>query len=44
MDYEEKIQAVLNVLCKHTMPKDQFGFTTERQVCEEILNTIGIYN
>lgn len=41
MEREQKIQAVCQILAKYTYPKDQFGFVTEYQVCDEILKAIG---
>lgn len=41
MTREQKMMAILQVLAKHTYPKDQLGFTTEYQVCDEILRAIG---
>lgn len=41
MDREQKIQAILEVLVKYTMPIEQLGFVTEYQVCDEILKAIG---
>lgn len=41
MTREQKMQAILQILARYTMPKDQFGFVTEFQVCDEILKAIG---
>jgi hypothetical protein len=40
MDRNQKMLAILQVLVKYTYPKDQFGFVTEEQVCDEILKAI----
>jgi hypothetical protein len=41
MTREQKMYAILQVLARHTLPKDQFGFVTQEQVCDEILKAIG---
>lgn len=41
MDRQAKMQAILQILARYTYPKDQFGFVTEYQVCDEILKAIG---
>jgi hypothetical protein len=40
MNREQKLQAILTILVKYTYPKDQLGFVTEFQVCDEILRAI----
>lgn len=40
MSNEQKIMEIVDLIIKKTMPKDQFGFYTEQNLCNDVARII----